>query len=106
MHKANNTYGVLIKIYSNLDLAVKKELDMHFYDEQILDAFSNIAFESSKTTGITEDIQQAIIEILHKTVNRAYDFTHQHISKKLFLKIKHLIPNPNKYNQQDLYDWS
>ena len=102
-----NSYGVPIKIYSNLDLAIKKALDIHFDDEQILDtlvAFSNIAFDSSNTASSTEDVKAAIIEVLHKTINRAHDFTHQHISKKLFLKVKHLIPNPNKYNQQDLYE--
>ena len=82
-------------------------MDIHFNDEQILDtlvAFSNIAFDSTSTTATTEDVNAAIIKVLHKTINSAYDFTHQHISKKLFLKVKHLIPNPNKYNQQDLYD--
>lgn len=107
LRQETETYGVPIKIYSNLDSAVKKALDIHFDDCQILDtlvAFSNIAFDSSSTALTTEDVQQAIIEIFHKTINRAYDFTHQHISKKLFLKVKHLIPNPEKYNQQDLYD--
>lgn len=98
-----------IRIYSNLDFAIKKALDIHFDDEQILDTlvtFSNIAFDSYNTTASTEDVQlqQTIIEILHRTINRACDFTHQHISKKLFLKVKHLIPNPNKCNQKDLYD--
>ena len=100
------TYGFPIKIYSNLDAAIKKALDIHFDDYQILDtlvAFSNIAFDSSNTNS-EEDVKAAIIEIFHKTINRAYDFTHQHIAKKFFLKVKHLIPNPNKYNQQDLYD--
>lgn len=102
-----NSYGVPVKIYSNLDLAIKKALDIHFNDEQILDtlvSLSNIAFDSTSTTATTEDVNAAIIEVLHKTINSTYDFTHQHISKKLFLKVKHLIPNPNKYNQQDLYD--
>ena len=94
-------------IFTNLDSAIKKALDIHFDDEQIFDtlvAFSNIAFDSSNTDLATKELQQAVIEVLHKTINRAYDFTHQHISKKLFLKVKHLIPNPEKYNQQDLYD--
>lgn len=46
------TYGFPIKIYSNLDAAIKKALDIHFDDCQILDtlvAFSNIAFDSSNT---------------------------------------------------------
>ena len=96
-----NSYGVPVKIYSNLDLAIKKALDIHFDDEQILDtlvSLSNIAFDSTSTTATTEDVNAAIIEVLHKTINSTYDFTHQHISKKLFLKVKHLIPNPNKYN--------
>ena len=92
-------------IFTNLDSAIKHALDIYFDDEQILDtlvAFSNIAFDSSNTED--KKLQQAVIEVLHKTINRAYEFTHQHISKKLFLKVKHLIPNPEKYNQQDLYD--
>lgn len=101
--------GTPIKIYSNLDSAIKKALDIHFDDEQVLDtlvAFSNIAFDSSNTTSETEDVKQAAIEILHKIINQTYDYSHQHISKKLFLKVKHLIPNLYKYNQQDLYyEW-
>jgi hypothetical protein len=92
-------------IFTNLDSAIKKALDIHFDDEQIFDtlvAFSNIVFDSSNTED--KELQQVIIKIFHKTINRAYDFTYQHISKKLFLKVKHLIPNPEKYNQQDLYD--
>ena len=95
------------KIFTNLDSAIKNALDIHFDDEQIFDtlvAFSNIAFDSSNTDLAAKELQQAVIEVLHKTINRAYDVTHQHISKKLFLKVKHLIPNPEKYNQQDLYD--
>ena len=94
-------------IFTNLDSAIKKALDIHFDDEQIFDtlvAFSNIAFDSSNTDLAAKELQQAIIEIFHKTINSAYDFTYQHISKKLFLKVKHLIPNPEKYNQQDLYE--
>ena len=82
-------------IFTNLDSAIKKALDIHFDDEQILDtlvAFSNIAFDSSNTDSAVKEIQQAVIEVLHKTINSAYDFSHQHISKKLFLKVKHLIP--------------
>ena len=107
LYKENNAYSFPIKIYSNLDTAIKKALDIHFDDYQILDtlvAFSNIAFDSSNTNSEAEDVKAAIIEVLHKTINRAYDFTYQHISKKIFLKVKHLIPNPNKYNQKDLYD--
>ena len=95
------------KIFTNLDSAIKNALDIHFDDEQIFDtlvAFSNIAFDSSNADSAAKELQQAVIEVLHKTINRAYDFTYQHISKKLFLKVKHLIPNPEKYNQQDLYD--
>ena len=94
-------------IFTNLDSAIKKALDIHFDDEQILDtlvAFSNIAFDSSNTDSAVKELQQAVIEILHKTINGAYDFAHQNISKKSFLKVKHLIPNPEKYNQQDLYE--
>lgn len=82
-------------IFTNLDSAIKKALDIHFDDEQILDTlvvFSNIAFDSSNTDSAVKEIQQAVIEVLHKTINSAYDFSHQHISKKLFLKVKHLIP--------------
>lgn len=95
------------KIFTNLDSAIKHALDIYFDDYQILDtlvAFSNIAFDSSNADSTKEDVKQAAIEVLHKTINSAYDFNHQHISKKLFLKVKHLIPNPEKYNQQDLYD--
>lgn len=94
-------------IFTNLDSAIKKALDIHFDDAQIFDtlvAFSNIAFDSSNTDLATKELQQTVIEIFHKTINSAYDFTYQHISKKLFLKVKHLIPNPEKYNQQDLYN--
>ena len=67
-------------IFINLDSAIKKALDIHFDDEQILDtlvAFSNIAFDSSNKDSAVKEIQQAFI-------NSAYDFTNQHISKNYF----------------------
>ena len=71
------------KIFTNLDSAIKNALDIHFDDEQIFDtlvAFSNIAFDSSNADSAAKELQQAVIEVLHKTINRAYDFTYQHIS--------------------------
>lgn len=73
-------YFPIRTIFTNLDSAIKKALDIHFDDEQILDtlvAFSNIAFDSSNTDSAVKELQQAVIEILHKTINGTYDFAHQ-----------------------------
>lgn len=114
-----------IGVFSNIDLAMKKVLndvsdDMESFNT-LLD-FSKIACVShssyptdptdashSDNNGNTthpKDIVDAVTNVFKIVVKNSLDELNdeEDISEELFLKIQHLIPNPNQYNQQDLYD--
>ena len=112
-----------IGVFSNIDLAIKKVLDgvsdnlasfntlLDFskiaYSSNVLHASHSLNSENSDNgnTTYSKDIVDAVNAIFTIVVkNSLNEFYDEDISEELFLKIQHLIPNPNQYNQQDLYD--
>lgn len=110
-----------IGVYSNIDLAMKKVFnsisnDMTSFDTLLslskitrpTDALHslNVSHSKNKTSTYPKDIVDAVTNVFKIVVKNSLDELNdeENISEELFLKIQHLISNPNQYNQQDLYD--
>lgn len=102
-----------IGVFSNIDLAMKKVLDGVSDDmasfNTLLD-FSKIAcvshtsHDNSGNTTYSKDIVDSVTTIIKMVANYVLDDVDYEISEELFLKVQHLIQNPEQYNQQDLYE--
>lgn len=102
-----------IGVFSNIDLAMKKVLDGVSDDmasfNTLLD-FSKIAYptdashDNSGNTTYSKDIVDSVTTIIKMVANYVLDDVDYEISEELFLKVQHLIQNPEQYNQQDLYE--
>lgn len=113
-----------IGVFSNIDLAMKKVLDDVSDDMASFDtllSLSKIACAScvSHPTDVShasnldnndnkthsKDIVDAVNTIFTIIVkNSLNELDDEDISEEQFLKIQHLIPNPDQYDQQYLYD--
>ena len=108
----DTTYSV--GVYSNIDLAMKKILDSVSEDMisfNTLLSLSKIAFSDNKDSQYSKDIVDSATNILKLVVKNSLEarsaeaeLDDDDISEELFLKIQHLIPNPNQYEPQDLYE--
>ena len=115
-----------IGVFSNIDLAMKKVLDAVSDDmasfNTLLD-FSKIACptdvshtscsmdptdalhsDNNGNTTHSKDVVDSVTNILKMVVNYILDDVDYEISEELFSKVQHLIPNPEQYYQQYLYD--
>lgn len=113
-----------IGVFSNIDLAMKKVLDGVSDDmvsfNTLLDlskiscpvhtSYTSYTTDSPNSdnnynTTHSKDIVDAVNAVFTIVVkNSLDDFNDEDITEESFLKIQHLIPNPNQYNQQDLYE--
>lgn len=110
-------------VYSNIDLAMKKVFnnisnDMTSFNTLL--SLSKIACTSyptyptdashsdnseNKISTYPKEIVDAITAVFNIVVkNSLDDFDDEDIAEELFFKIQHLIPNPEQYNEQDLYE--
>ena len=106
------TYSV--GVYSNIDLLMKKVLDSvsdNMISFNTLLSLSKIAFSDNKDSQYSKDIVDSATNILKLVVKNSLEarsaeaeLDDDDISEELFLKIQHLIPNPNQYEPQDLYE--
>lgn len=112
-------------VYSNIDLAMKKVFknisnDMTSFNTLL--SLSKIACTSytlcptdashsdnyeNKISTYPKEIVDAITAMFKIVVKNSLDELddYEDISEELFLKIQHLIPNPDQYNQQELYEY-
>lgn len=116
-----------VGVYSNIDLAMKKVFDSISNDMasfNTLLSLSKIAYptdashssyptnlldashsDNNGNTTHSKDIVDSATNILKLVVkNSLEELDDDDISEELFLKIQHLIPNPNQYEPQDLYE--
>lgn len=110
-------------VYSNIDLAMKKvfnnisndmtsfntllslsEIACTSYTSCLTDA-SHSDNSENKISTYSKEIVDAITAVFKIVVkNSLDDFDDEDIAEELFFKIQHLIPNPDQYNEQDLYE--
>lgn len=70
------------------------------------DVLHSLNSDNNVDSTYPKDIVDAVTNVFKIVVKNSLDELNdeEDISEELFLKIQHLIPNPNQYNQQDLYD--
>ena len=84
-------YDSMVGVYSNIDLAIKKAIDMSLCSSLALDTLQ--AFVDVK-----DEVTKQCVEQVFQTMLDEED-----VSEECFMSLKHLLPNDSNMDDEDLY---